>query len=267
MIKLKNIQKSFGKHEVLKGIDLDVNKGDVVVILGPSGSGKTTFLRCINYLEKPNSGEIGIDDFSVECKKVTKKDILSLRRKTAMVFQNYNLFKNKTVIENVMEGPVIVQKVPKEEARKKAVEYLEKVGLADKLDYYPSQLSGGQQQRVGIARALALNPEVILFDEPTSALDPELVGEVLETIKNIAKEGITMIVVTHEMGFAREVSNHVVFMADGYVVEQGTPEDMFTHPQHERTKQFLQRITKSNEAISQSEDSNIGELKVACAAI
>ncbi|MED4533056.1 amino acid ABC transporter ATP-binding protein [Metabacillus fastidiosus] len=243
MIQLKNIKKSFHDQEVLRGINLTVKKGEIVVILGPSGSGKTTFLRCVNFLEKPNEGEVIIDNFSIDCKKPNKKDILALRKRTAMVFQHYNLFKHKTVLENVMEGLIIVQKLPKETAKKKSLEVLEKVGLIEKRDAYPSQLSGGQQQRVGIARALALNPEVILFDEPTSALDPELVGEVLEVIRKIANEGITMIVVTHEMGFARDVSNHVVFMDQGIIVEEGHPAVIFTNPKEERTKRFLKRIT------------------------
>ncbi|WP_103106102.1 amino acid ABC transporter ATP-binding protein [Brevibacillus reuszeri] len=243
MIKLTGITKSFGRNQVLKGIDLHVNKGEVVVILGPSGSGKTTLLRCINYLERPSDGQIVIGDSIVDCKRAGKQDILQLRRKSAMVFQQYNLFKHKTALENVMEGLVIVQKRPKEEARERSVSVLEKVGLGSKLDAYPSELSGGQQQRVGIARALALEPEVILFDEPTSALDPELVGEVLEVIRKIAKEGITMIVVTHEMGFARDVANHVVFMDGGVIVEEGTPLEIFSSPKEERTKQFLKRIT------------------------
>jgi L-cystine transport system ATP-binding protein len=243
MIQLTDISKSYGKNAVLKSIDLTVNKGEVVVILGPSGSGKTTLLRCVNYLEKPNGGEITIGDYRLVCKRATKKEIHELRQRSAMVFQQYNLFKHKTAIENVMEGLVVVKKMPKAEARKKSIALLEKVGLADKLDAYPSQLSGGQQQRVGIARALALEPEVILFDEPTSALDPELVGEVLAVIRKIAKEGITMIVVTHEMGFARDVANHIVFMDEGVIVEQGPPSELFHHPREERTKQFLKRIT------------------------
>ncbi|SEN76402.1 amino acid ABC transporter ATP-binding protein [Paenibacillus sp. OV219] len=242
MIKLTGIAKSFGKQQVLKGIDLQVNKGEVVVILGPSGSGKTTLLRCINYLERPNDGHIAIGDFAVDCKHAHKREIYELRQKSAMVFQHYNLFRHKTALENVMEGLVIVQKVPKEEARRRSIEVLEKVGLGSKLDAYPSQLSGGQQQRVGIARALALNPEVILFDEPTSALDPELVGEVLAVIRKIASEGITMIVVTHEMSFARDVASHVVFMDEGVIVEEGTPKEIFRLPKEERTKQFLKRI-------------------------
>ncbi|UNK19490.1 amino acid ABC transporter ATP-binding protein [Paenibacillus sp. N3/727] len=243
MIKLTNISKSFGRNQVLKSIDLTVNKGEVVVILGPSGSGKTTLLRCVNYLEKPSDGEITIGDYKLSCKHATKRDIHALRQKSAMVFQQYNLFKHKTALENVMEGLVIVKKIPKEEAREKSIALLEKVGLAAKLDAYPSQLSGGQQQRVGIARALALEPDVILFDEPTSALDPELVGEVLAVIRKIAKEGITMIVVTHEMAFARDVANHVVFMDGGVIVEEGTPVELFNHPREERTRQFLKRIT------------------------
>ncbi|WP_123041530.1 amino acid ABC transporter ATP-binding protein [Cohnella candidum] len=243
MIQLKGITKSFGRHQVLKGVDVTVNKGEVVAILGPSGSGKTTLLRCVNFLEKPSSGEIRIGTERIDCKSASKKDIQALRRKTAMVFQQYNLFRHKTALENVMEGLVIVQKVPKEEARERSIRLLEKVGLGNKLDAYPSQLSGGQQQRVGIARALALNPEVILFDEPTSALDPELVGEVLAVIRKIAKEGITMIIVTHEMGFAQDVANHVIFMDEGVVVEEGTPNEIFSSPKEERTKQFLKRLT------------------------
>ncbi|MED4600888.1 amino acid ABC transporter ATP-binding protein [Paenibacillus validus] len=242
MITLAKITKSFGRNQVLQGIDLTVNKGEVVAILGPSGSGKTTLLRCVNYLEKPNDGVITIDDFSVDCKRATKKEIHQLRQKTAMVFQQYNLFRHKTALENVMEGLVVVKKLPKEEARQRSIELLEKVGLRSKLDSYPSQLSGGQQQRVGIARALALNPEVILFDEPTSALDPELVGEVLSVIRKIAKEGITMIIVTHEMTFAQDVASHVVFMDEGVIVEEGKPGELFNQPKEERTKQFLRRI-------------------------
>ncbi|MFC4305074.1 amino acid ABC transporter ATP-binding protein [Cohnella boryungensis] len=243
MIKLRGITKAFGRNAVLKGIDLTVEKGEVVAILGPSGSGKTTLLRCINYLEKPSAGEISIGEFRVQCKKPAKKDIQALRRKTAMVFQQYNLFRHKTALENVMEGLIVVQRLPKQEARKRSVELLEKVGLGDKLDAYPSHLSGGQQQRVGIARALALNPEVILFDEPTSALDPELVGEVLAVIRKIAKEGITMIIVTHEMGFAQDVASHIVFMEGGAVVEEGPPRALFQSPKEERTRQFLARFT------------------------
>lgn len=243
MIRLTNIHKAFGKNKVLNGINLTVKKGDVVAILGPSGSGKTTLLRCVNFLERPNDGEVSIGDFKISGKHPSKHDIIQLRRKTAMVFQHYNLFKHKTVLENVMEGLIIAQKQPKDEAKRKSLEVLHKVGLTDKIDAYPSQLSGGQQQRVGIARALALNPEVILFDEPTSALDPELVGEVLTVIRKIANEGVTMIIVTHEVGFAREVSSHVVFMDGGVIVEEGQPEELFVRPKEERTKQFLKRVT------------------------
>jgi L-cystine transport system ATP-binding protein len=242
MIKVKGIHKSFGKQQVLKGIDLTVQKGEVVVLLGPSGSGKTTFLRCLNFLEHPDAGEITIGDTHVDCESVTKKEILQIRRNTAMVFQLYNLFKNKTALENVMEGLITARKIPKVEADKISRKILEKVGLESKYDAYPSQLSGGQQQRVGIARALALNAEVILFDEPTSALDPELVGEVLAVMKKVAKEGLTMIVVTHEISFARDIASKVIFMDGGAIVEQGTPEEVLFHPKEERTKQFLKRI-------------------------
>lgn len=243
MIELRNIRKSFGDHQVLKGIDLSVGKGDVVVVIGPSGSGKTTLLRCINFLEQPSAGEITVGDLRVDSAVASKKDILALRRRTAMVFQQYNLFRHKTALENVTEGLIVVQKKSPEQARAIALAMLDKVGLADRAGHYPSQLSGGQQQRVGIARSLALDPEVILFDEPTSALDPELVGEVLTVIKKIAAEGVTMIVVTHEMGFALEVSNHVVFMDDGLIVEAGAPKDVFLHPKKERTQQFLRRFS------------------------
>lgn len=243
LLAIRGLTKRFGTVDVLKGVDLDLDRRDVVSIIGSSGSGKTTLLRCVNYLEKPGSGEIAIGDFKLNCRMAKRKEIHQLRQKSAMVFQQYNLFRHKTALENVMEGLVTVKKLSKEEARKQSAAVLEKVGLGSKLDAYPSQLSGGQQQRVGIARALALEPEVILFDEPTSALDPELVGEVLAVIRKIAKEGITMIVVTHEMGFARDVANHVVFMDGGVIVEEGTPQQVFNHPQEERTKQFLKRIT------------------------
>ena len=242
MIKVKGIHKAFGKNEVLKGVDIQVKKGEVVVILGPSGSGKTTLLRCINFLEKADEGEITIGEIKVKFKHATKKDILCIRRKTAMVFQTYNLFNNKTVLENVKEGLITARKVPKKEAELISRKMLDKVGLTDKYDAYPSQISGGQQQRVGIARALALNPEVILFDEPTSALDPELVGEVLSVMKKVAKEGITMVVVTHEMSFAYDIASRVIFMEGGVVVEEGTPKEIFQNPKEERTKQFLKRI-------------------------
>ena len=242
MIRLTGIRKSFGKDDVLRGISLEVNKGEVVAIIGPSGSGKTTLLRCINFLERPDAGEIRISDLYVNCSKASKKEIHALRRKTAMVFQQYNLFRHKTALENVMEGLVVVRKMPKDAARERGVRLLEKVGLGDKADAWPSRLSGGQQQRVGIARALAMEPEVILFDEPTSALDPELVGEVLSVIRQIAKEGITMIIVTHELGFAQDVASRVVFMDGGAIVEEGAPAELFARPKEERTKQFLRRL-------------------------
>ncbi|KPU43294.1 L-cystine import ATP-binding protein TcyN [Oxobacter pfennigii] len=245
MIELKDIHKSFHKNEVLKGINLKVNKGDVFVIIGPSGSGKSTLLRCINYLEKPDKGIIKLGDLTVDTEKVKKEQIAQLRKSTAMVFQQYCLFKNKTALENVMEALIVVKKKSKEQALKESIHYLEKVGLQDRLNYYPSQLSGGQQQRVGIARALAINPEVILFDEPTSALDPELVGEVLEVMKSVAKEGMTMIVVTHEMGFAKEVASRVLFMDGGVIVEEGSAREIFDNPKEERTKQFLYRVKQS----------------------
>ncbi|MED1604940.1 amino acid ABC transporter ATP-binding protein [Cytobacillus kochii] len=244
MILLKHIHKKFKNNHVLKGIDLEVSKGDVVTIIGPSGSGKTTFLRCVNYLEKPDEGTISIHDLTIQTKKPVKKDILQLRRRTAMVFQHYNLFENKTVLENVTEGLIVAQKKSKKMAREIGIDILTKVGLADKINAYPQQLSGGQKQRVGIARALALNPDVILFDEPTSALDPEMVGEVLEIIREIASGGVTMMIVTHEIDFAREVSNRVVFMDDGQIIEQGPPDDILIHPKQERTRKFLKRIMK-----------------------
>ena len=251
MIKIRNIHKTFGENTILRGIDLDVGKGQVVVILGPSGSGKTTFLRCLNALEMPEQGRIEFDnaqplsiDFS---KKPSKHDILALRRKSGMVFQQYNLFPHKTALENVMEGPVAVQGKPVAQAREEAaVKLLKKVGLGDKIDLYPYQLSGGQQQRVGIARALAIQPELMLFDEPTSALDPELVQDVLDTMKELAQEGWTMVVVTHEIKFALEVATTVVVMDGGVIVEQGSPQDLFNHPKHERTQKFLRQIRADN---------------------
>ena len=243
MISIKDLHKQFGHIEVLKGIDLEVEKGKVIVLIGPSGSGKTTFLRCINLLEIPTRGRLSIKnqvfDFS---QTIPKKTIPAFRRMTGMVFQSYNLFPHKTALENVMEGPVTVKKEGKETARKKAEQLLSKVGLGDKLDYYPFQLSGGQQQRVGIARALAMDPQVMLFDEPTSALDPELVGEVLKVMKDLAQEGMTMLVVTHEMSFAREAADEVIFMDNGIIVERGKPKDIFMNPREERTKQFLRLI-------------------------
>lgn len=242
MIKIENLKKSFGSNEILKGVSMRVEQGGVTVIIGPSGSGKTTLLRCINFLEKADEGQLTLGELTLDLKNCHKKDILAIRRKCGFVFQNYSLFQNKTALENVMEGLVVVQKKSKEEAQKIAEETLEWVGLADRKDYYPVNLSGGQQQRVGIARAVALSPDVILFDEPTSALDPELVGETLELIKKVAQRGITMIVVTHEMAFAQDVANQVIFMDEGVVVESGTPGEVFSHPKNERTKQFLARI-------------------------
>ena len=242
ILKASGIKKNFGKNEILKGVDLEVEKGDIVVILGPSGAGKTTFLRCLNFLVKPNKGKVTIDGITVDAAHASKKEILTLRRKTAMVFQQYNLFKNKTSVENITEGLIQVQKVPKQEAIKIAKEHLDKVGLSEKYDAYPANMSGGQQQRVGIARALALRPEVILFDEPTSALDPELVGDVLSVMKKVAKTGITMIVVTHEIQFAMDIATKVVVMDGGTVIEAGTPKQIFSNAKEERTRQFLKKI-------------------------
>ena len=242
MIEVKNVHKKFDRNEVLKGVTLKVETGDVIVILGPSGSGKTTLLRTINFLDRADAGELTICGKTYNMKNASKKEVLEVRRKTGFVFQNHNLFNNKTALENVMEGLVTARKVPKEEAKKRAMEALDKVGLAERYHYYPAQLSGGQHQRVGIARAIVLNPEVIMFDEPTSALDPELVGETLKIIKKIAEEGITMIVVTHEMSFASDVASKVVFMDGGVIVEEGTPQEIFSNPKEERTRQFLQRI-------------------------
>lgn len=242
MIELKNIKKSFQDHEVLKSIDLSVEKGEVVVILGPSGSGKTTLLRSINFLEPADGGTITIGDLSVDAKKANHRQIREIRQKTAMVFQLYNLFKNKTALENVTEGLIVVKKVSKAEAEAIGRKLLDQVGLAGRYDAYPAQLSGGQQQRIGIARALAMQPDVILFDEPTSALDPELVGEVLHVMKEVAEQGMTMIVVTHEISFAMEIATKIVFMDGGVVVEEGPAKELLTAPKNPRTRAFLQRI-------------------------
>ena len=244
MIRYENVHKVFGAVDVLKGISFEIPTGKVVCILGPSGSGKTTLLRCTNYLETPTQGIITVGDKSIDALHHTKKDIQEIRKHSTMVFQNYNLFRNKNALENVMAGLTIVQKKDKKEAREIAEHYLAVVGMGDRMDYYPAQLSGGQQQRVGIARALALQPHAILFDEPTAALDPELVGEVLSTMKTVAQTGITMAVVTHEMGFAREVADRVVFMDGGVVVEEGNPQEVFDHPQNPRTKQFLRAVNQ-----------------------
>ena len=248
MIEFRDIHKSFGGTEILKGINCTIPTGSVAVILGPSGSGKTTLLRSVNFLERADRGEIILDDLKIDVQTASKSDIHAMRQRTGMVFQSYNLFKNKTALENVAEGLLVVKKLPKAKARERALAYLDKVGLAGKADAYPYELSGGQQQRVGIARALALNPDVILFDEPTSALDPELVGEVLEVMKKVAQEvNTTMVVVTHEIGFAREVADKIIFMDGGVIVEQGTPSEVLNHPQHERTKQFLSRFINFTE--------------------
>ena len=247
VLRAEHIRKSFGNVEVLKDINLSVDKGSVVSILGPSGTGKTTFLRCLNYLEKPEAGKLTISDVSVDFSHISKKDIQRLRRKSTMVFQQFNLFRNKTVLENVTEGLIYGYGKPKKEAVEIAMKELERVHMADYAKMYPSELSGGMQQRVGIARALAPRPDVILFDEPTSALDPELVGEVLDTIASVATLGITMIIVTHEMHFAQEVSSKVVFMSHGEVVEEGSPDEIFVHPKDEKTRQFLQRMLKREE--------------------
>ena len=238
-VSVKNLKKNFGKLEVLKDIDLEIQEGEVVVLLGPSGSGKSTFLRCLNRLEEITAGEVTVDGISVSDKKT---DINKLRENIGMVFQHFNLFPHMTVLENIMLAPVELKNMTKEEARQKGLSLLKRVGLADKADVYPPQLSGGQKQRVAIARALAMNPDIMLFDEPTSALDPEMVGEVLAVMKELAAEGMTMVVVTHEIGFAREVASRVVFMDGGYVVEQGTPEEVILHPKEQRTIDFLNKV-------------------------
>ncbi|MEH7119800.1 amino acid ABC transporter ATP-binding protein [Neobacillus vireti] len=239
MINCKNIIKTFGDLEVLKGVDLNVSQGEVVVIIGPSGSGKSTFLRCMNHLESIDGGSITVNGKMVENKEAA---LNKLRQDIGMVFQQFNLFPHMTVMQNIIEAPVLLKKVTKAEAKEKGIELLKKVGLEAKADEYPNRLSGGQKQRVAIARALAMEPTVMLFDEPTSALDPELVGEVLSVMKQLAKEGMTMVVVTHEMGFAKEVADRVIFMDGGNIIEQGNPEDLFVNPKHDRTKEFLGHI-------------------------
>ncbi len=245
MLDIKNVRKRFGDTEVLKGIDLVVSKGDVVAILGPSGSGKTTFLRCLNFLERADAGEIELDGEAFSLPHATAPEIARVRKKTAFVFQNYNLFLNKTAIQNVMLGLTVGAKMPKGEAREIGERMLEKVGMLEKKDSYPAQLSGGQQQRVAIARALASGPEIIYFDEPTSALDPELIGEVLSVMRNLAEEGMTMLVVTHEMEFARNVSSKVLFMEDGMTIESGPSKEFFDHPEQERSRAFIRSILES----------------------
>ena len=242
MLEVQNVHKSFGEREVLKGVGLTVEKGAVVAILGPSGSGKTTLLRCINFLEKADSGSLVFDGEKVDLAHISHADVARLRRKTAFVFQSYNLFRNKTVLQNVTEGLIVARKMHKAQAEEIAVQMLEKVGMADRCGQYPHQLSGGQQQRVAIARALATSPEIIYFDEPTSALDPELTGEVLDVMRQLAAEGMTMLVVTHEMGFARDVSSHVIFMEDGHIIENAPSAEFFANPRQERTRVFLSRI-------------------------
>ncbi|BFQ94095.1 amino acid ABC transporter ATP-binding protein [Gallibacterium anatis] len=247
MLSINNLHKSFGDHEVLKGIDLRINKGEVIVLLGASGSGKTTLLRCLNVLETPDAGTLTFDDGSLSIdfsQPLTKEKIQALRKKSGMVFQNYNLFPHKTALENITEGLIVVQKMPKAEAEQKARHLLERVELADKADFYPFQLSGGQQQRIGIARALAIEPQLVLFDEPTSALDPELVQGMLVLMKSLASEGWTMVIVTHEIQFAREVADQVILMGDGKIIEQGTPEQLFEHSTNPRTNAFLRSIRR-----------------------
>lgn len=239
MINVKDLKKSFGKNEVLTGIDIDIAQGEVVVVIGPSGSGKSTFLRCLNLLEQPTDGEIYFEDELITARKY---DIDSARRKMGMVFQHFNLFPHKTVLQNLTIAPIKVKKTDKAAAEKIALDLLQTVGLADKKDTYPNQLSGGQKQRIAIARALAMQPHVMLFDEPTSALDPEMVGEVLEVMKKLAQQGMTMVIVTHEMGFAREVGDRIIFMDGGRIVEQGTPEQVFGAPTNVRTQDFLSKV-------------------------
>ena len=238
-IHVEHLEKTFGKIEVLKDISNDIYEGEVVVVIGPSGSGKSTFLRCLNRLEEPTGGTIIVDGYDISDKKV---NINKVRENIGMVFQHFNLFNNLNVLQNLMLAPVDVKKMTKEEAKEKALKMLDRVGLSDKIDAFPSELSGGQKQRVAIARALCMNPDIMLFDEPTSALDPEMVGEVLQVMKKLAAEGMTMVVVTHEMGFAREVADRVVFMADGKILEEGSPSDIFDHPQDPRLQDFLSKV-------------------------
>ncbi|MCR5681525.1 MAG: amino acid ABC transporter ATP-binding protein [Clostridiales bacterium] len=239
MINVKNLQKNFGGVEVLKGINTEIDKGDVICVIGPSGSGKSTFLRCLNMLEKPSGGQIIFEGDDLTDRKI---DLDLHRQKMGMVFQQFNLFPHMTVMKNLTVAPMMLKKVPEADAKAKALELLGKVGLADRADAYPNQLSGGQKQRVAIVRALCMEPDVMLFDEPTSALDPEMVGEVLDVMKKLAAAGMTMVVVTHEMGFAREVANRVLFLEDGVILEEGTPDEVFNHPQNERLQSFLAKV-------------------------
>lgn len=245
MLKIESLTKSFDELEVIKDFSLTVNDGEVVVIIGPSGTGKSTLLRCVNYLAVPTSGTIEIDDLSVSPETASKKDILRLRKLTSMVFQNYNLFANKTALENIMEPLLVAQKWTKTDAHKRAMDILKLISLEDKADSYPAQLSGGQQQRIGIGRAMSTSPQIILFDEPTSSLDPELVGEVLDVIKKLTEENITMLITTHEMEFARGIADRIVFIDDGVIVEEGTPEEIFENAKNERTREFLGKMYES----------------------
>ena len=242
MIEIKNLSKTYDDLTILKHIDLNIEKGEVIVIIGPSGTGKSPFLRCLNFLETPTTGSISIHGLHIDSQNASKNDVLQLRKLTSMVFQNYNLFANKTALGNIMEPLLIAQKKSKKEATAIAESMLELVGLSDKRDFYPSQLSGGQQQRIGIARAMATSPDVILFDEPTSSLDPELVSEVLDVIKSLKEKHTTMLITTHEMEFARNIADRIIFMSDGIILEQGTPEEIFTAPKHDRTKAFLKKF-------------------------
>jgi len=248
MIEIKNLKKKFGEITVLDGINLTINEGDVIAIIGPSGTGKSTLLRCIDRLEKPEEGEIIIDDLKVDLAHASKKEIIDIRKRTAMVFQNWNLFSKKTALENVMEGLIVVKKMSRSNARKIAEEQLKNVGLLDWANHYPRHLSGGQQQRVAIARALAMEPELLLLDEPTSALDPELVGEVLDTIKKAANEGYTMLLVSHEMSFVRNVATRVLFIENGHIIEDGTPDEIFTNPKSDRVREFISKLSRLESA-------------------
>lgn len=264
LVKVEHLYKEFDSDtKVLDDINLEIHKGEVVAILGPSGTGKSTLLRCLNYLTEPTKGKVTIGEVTVDAEKHSKKDILNLRKNSSMVFQGYNLFKNKTALGNVVEAMVEVQKINKNTAEQRALELLDKVGMLDRKDFYPSKLSGGQQQRVGIARALAVNPNVVLFDEPTSALDPELVGEVLKTIKSLADEGITMILVTHEIQFAREVATRVLFMDGGKIAADGSPKDIIDNPQHPRLKRFLDFVTRKEEEPSFEQGYNNSKVQIA----
>lgn len=249
MLKVCHLKKKYNQADVLKDINFEINKGQAIAIIGPSGSGKSTLLRCLNFLETPNDGTLEFMDRKIDIKTAKKEDIAFIRQHSAMVFQQFNLFRYKTVLENVMEGLTVVQKKKKAEAKEIAELYLEKVGMQNKYHFYPRQLSGGQKQRVGIARALALQPEIILLDEPTSALDPEMVGEVLDVIRKARENGYTMIIVSHEMNFVYEIADQVLFLDNGYILEQGTPQELFLSPKEERTRQFLSRVTIQKEAV------------------